>query len=155
MTTIRRDRPVTHAVEIPPVLSVAELAVCCGFARCEPVFKQFHQHREPAECSGSKKEFMLVPFAGGTGIMRANAEFFDRGLLRPTIREFLSFLLHYREVFAKNNIRVVFNNAEFSNGTWRYYLAAPTGDRLGLDLLAVVERDVIADNYDFAGIYVA
>lgn len=154
MATIRRDQPVTHAVEIPPVISVVELAAQCGFVRCEPAFERFHQHREPAEYSESKREFMLIPFAEGTGIMRANAEFFNRGLLRPTIREFLSFILHYREVLAKNSIRVVLHNAEFFDGGWKHYLVVPTGDKCGLSLLAAAERDVVVDNYDFAGIYV-
>ncbi len=155
MTVIRRDQPVTHAVEIPPIISVAELAARCEFARCELVFGGFYQQREPAEGVGFKKEFMLVPFAQGTRIMKANAEFFDCGLLRPTLREFLSFVCQYREVLAKNNIRVVLHNAEFSGGGWRHYLVAPTSDKRGLALLAVAERDVIADTYNFTGIYCA
>ena len=85
--------------------------------------------------------------------MKANAEFLDCGLLHPTLREFLSFILHYREVLAKNNIRVVLHNAEFFDGGWKHYLVAPTGDKCGLSLLAAAEQDVVADNYDFAGIY--
>ena len=152
MATIRRDQPVTHAVEIPPVISVAEIATRCGFVRCELPLEQFQQ-REPEYSLAKTREFILIPFAQGTGIMKANAEFFDRGLQRPTTREFLSFVFHYREVLVCNNIRLVLHSAQFSAGGWKHYLVAPTGDKCGLSLLAAAERDVIADHYDFAGVY--
>ena len=148
----RKDcRSMAHEVNVPTDVSVLELAAQCEFAVCQLERCGRYEHPEYVPEKVWRRDFFLSVSAQGTPLIRANAEFLDRGLQRPSVREFLAFVAHHRDVLARNNIRVVLPMAFYRDGVPKHYLVAPAGKER-LTLRAVLEAEVTADNYDLLGV---